>query len=234
MALGLTQPCWPCLMSNLFAALPREILMYIFRWVVSSDLDLRALEQLSLVCRGFYICARSAPPPTMWQHITSALFGFNLGALILPGTRRFGIQPVQECGEEIALKWCPSSPGGTCFYGGLASVSMVRRFFHWKSFVLVRKRLFFPQVSTSARHHTSVRERNLWTASTGLGITLTTTGGWQTDVGFPVSSALTADFVTTGTSASSLTVRWSCWPPPRTLRPLFLTCVQKTPGIFSF
>lgn len=49
----------PC---GTFAALPREILMYIFRWVVSSDLDLRALEQLSLVCRGFYICARSAPP----------------------------------------------------------------------------------------------------------------------------------------------------------------------------
>lgn len=42
------------------AALPREILMYIFRWVVSSDLDMRALEQLSLVCRGFYMCARSA------------------------------------------------------------------------------------------------------------------------------------------------------------------------------
>uniref|UniRef100_A0AAX7T547 F-box domain-containing protein n=1 Tax=Astatotilapia calliptera TaxID=8154 RepID=A0AAX7T547_ASTCA len=41
------------------SALPREILMYIFRWVVSSDLDMRALEQLSLVCRGFYICARS-------------------------------------------------------------------------------------------------------------------------------------------------------------------------------
>lgn len=35
-----------------------EVLMYIFRWVVSSDLDLRSLEQLSLVCRGFYICAR--------------------------------------------------------------------------------------------------------------------------------------------------------------------------------
>lgn len=52
-------------MSNFFfltAALPREILMYIFRWVVSSELDMRALEQLSLVCRGFYICARSAPP----------------------------------------------------------------------------------------------------------------------------------------------------------------------------
>uniref|UniRef100_A0A8C5HG95 F-box only protein 9 n=1 Tax=Gouania willdenowi TaxID=441366 RepID=A0A8C5HG95_GOUWI len=43
------------------SALPREILMYIFRWVVSCDLDMRALEQLSLVCRGFYICARSDP-----------------------------------------------------------------------------------------------------------------------------------------------------------------------------
>uniref|UniRef100_A0A8C9ZV36 F-box only protein 9 n=1 Tax=Sander lucioperca TaxID=283035 RepID=A0A8C9ZV36_SANLU len=43
------------------SALPREIMMYIFRWVVSSDLDMRALEQLSLVCRGFYICARSDP-----------------------------------------------------------------------------------------------------------------------------------------------------------------------------
>ncbi|KAJ6665928.1 hypothetical protein lerEdw1_001400 [Lerista edwardsae] len=41
------------------SVLPMELLMYIFRWVVSSDLDLRSLEQLSLVCRGFYICARS-------------------------------------------------------------------------------------------------------------------------------------------------------------------------------
>lgn len=53
-----------CILMNAFlffliAALPREILMYIFRWVVSSDLDMRALEQLSLVCRGFYICSRS-------------------------------------------------------------------------------------------------------------------------------------------------------------------------------
>lgn len=42
-------------------ALPLEVLMYIFRWVVSSDLDMRALEQLSLVCRGFYILARWRP-----------------------------------------------------------------------------------------------------------------------------------------------------------------------------
>ncbi|XP_007934468.1 F-box only protein 9 [Orycteropus afer afer] len=47
-----------------FAVLPMEVLMYIFRWVVSSDLDLRSLEQLSLVCRGFYICARD---PEIWR-----------------------------------------------------------------------------------------------------------------------------------------------------------------------
>uniref|UniRef100_A0A670I2G9 F-box only protein n=1 Tax=Podarcis muralis TaxID=64176 RepID=A0A670I2G9_PODMU len=41
------------------SVLPMELMMYIFRWVVSSDLDLRSLEQLSLVCRGFYICASS-------------------------------------------------------------------------------------------------------------------------------------------------------------------------------
>ncbi|MBN3287658.1 FBX9 protein, partial [Polyodon spathula] len=46
------------------SALPVEVLMYIFRWVVSSDLDLRALEQLSLVCRGFYVCARD---PEIWR-----------------------------------------------------------------------------------------------------------------------------------------------------------------------
>uniref|UniRef100_A0A2K6EPT3 F-box only protein n=1 Tax=Propithecus coquereli TaxID=379532 RepID=A0A2K6EPT3_PROCO len=49
--------CQPELESSQthISALPMEVLMYIFRWVVSSDLDLRSLEQLSLVCRGFYI-----------------------------------------------------------------------------------------------------------------------------------------------------------------------------------
>lgn len=53
-------PCFPDGLSLTSTALPFEVLMYIFRWVVSCDLDLRALEQLSLVCRGFYICARWA------------------------------------------------------------------------------------------------------------------------------------------------------------------------------
>lgn len=38
--------------------LPIEIILHILRWVVSSNLDLRSLEQCSMVCKGFYICAR--------------------------------------------------------------------------------------------------------------------------------------------------------------------------------
>lgn len=54
------------------SVLPREVLMYIFRWVVSCDLDLRALEQLSLVCRGFYICARD---PEIWRSACLRVWG---------------------------------------------------------------------------------------------------------------------------------------------------------------
>ncbi|KAJ4948580.1 hypothetical protein JOQ06_020113 [Pogonophryne albipinna] len=54
--------------------LPREILMYIFRWVVSSELDMRALQQLSLVCRGFYMCARD---PEIWHSACSRVWGRN-------------------------------------------------------------------------------------------------------------------------------------------------------------
>ncbi|XP_068183251.1 F-box only protein 9 isoform X1 [Antennarius striatus] len=56
------------------SALPREVLMYIFRWVVSSNLDMRALEQLSLVCRGFYICARD---PGLWHSACVRVWGRN-------------------------------------------------------------------------------------------------------------------------------------------------------------
>ncbi|XP_047206775.1 F-box only protein 9 [Girardinichthys multiradiatus] len=56
------------------SALPREILMYIFRWVVSSELDMRALEQLSLVSRGFYICARD---PEIWRSACLRVWGRN-------------------------------------------------------------------------------------------------------------------------------------------------------------
>ncbi|XP_018605116.1 F-box only protein 9 isoform X3 [Scleropages formosus] len=54
------------------SALPLEVMMYIFRWVVSSELDLRALEQLSLVCRGFYVCARD---PEIWRSACLRVWG---------------------------------------------------------------------------------------------------------------------------------------------------------------
>ncbi|XP_074189183.1 F-box only protein 9 isoform X4 [Rhinolophus sinicus] len=63
---SLLKLCQPELESSQthISVLPMEVLMYIFRWVVSSDLDLRSLEQLSQVCRGFYICARD---PEIWR-----------------------------------------------------------------------------------------------------------------------------------------------------------------------
>lgn len=41
-----------------FSDLPMEIILYILKWVVSVDLDLRSLEQCSAVCKGFYICSK--------------------------------------------------------------------------------------------------------------------------------------------------------------------------------
>lgn len=40
------------------SSLPTEIVLYILRWVVSSNLDMRSLEQCSMVCKGFYLIAR--------------------------------------------------------------------------------------------------------------------------------------------------------------------------------
>eukprot|EP00088_Acartia_fossae_P030647 TRINITY_DN3163_c0_g1_i13.p1 TRINITY_DN3163_c0_g1~~TRINITY_DN3163_c0_g1_i13.p1 ORF type:complete len:443 (-),score=88.15 TRINITY_DN3163_c0_g1_i13:390-1718(-) len=53
-------------------ALPAEVLNYILKWVVSSDLDLKSLENCSLVCRGFYIAARDQE---IWKQISSRAFG---------------------------------------------------------------------------------------------------------------------------------------------------------------
>lgn len=60
------------------SALPVEVLVYVFRWVVSSDLDLRSLEQLSMVCRGFYMCARD---PEIWRLACLRVWGRNTGKL---------------------------------------------------------------------------------------------------------------------------------------------------------
>lgn len=44
--------------------LPTEIVLYILRWVVSGNLDLRSLEQCSMVSKGFYLLARD---PEIWR-----------------------------------------------------------------------------------------------------------------------------------------------------------------------
>lgn len=46
------------------SAIPIELILYILRWVVSSNLDIRSLEQCSMVCKGFYLCARD---PEIWR-----------------------------------------------------------------------------------------------------------------------------------------------------------------------
>lgn len=60
------------------SSLPMEILLYILRWVVSCDLDIRSLEMFSLVCKGFFICSRDSE---IWRLICQSLWGVNCGGL---------------------------------------------------------------------------------------------------------------------------------------------------------
>jgi len=54
--------------------LPREILFCINKWIISSELDLRSLEQMSRVCRGFYLCARDSE---LWKIACMRIWGKN-------------------------------------------------------------------------------------------------------------------------------------------------------------
>lgn len=47
-----------------FSDMPIEVVMLIMKWVVSDQLDIRSLENLSRVCKGFYVCARD---PEIWK-----------------------------------------------------------------------------------------------------------------------------------------------------------------------
>lgn len=70
--------CFPRFEQNAthISALPMEIVLYILRWVVSSELDLRSLEMFSRVCRGFYISARDAE---IWRLACVRVWGVNCG-----------------------------------------------------------------------------------------------------------------------------------------------------------
>ncbi|XP_067618999.1 F-box only protein 9 [Eurosta solidaginis] len=56
--------------------LPPEILLYILRWVVSSQLDMYSLEQCATVCKGLYLCARDEE---LWRLACARVWGANLG-----------------------------------------------------------------------------------------------------------------------------------------------------------
>ena len=53
-----------------------EIVLYILRWVVSTELDFRSLEMFSRVCRGFFISARD---PEIWRLACIRVWGVNCG-----------------------------------------------------------------------------------------------------------------------------------------------------------
>ncbi|EDW59178.1 F-box only protein 9 [Drosophila virilis] len=65
--------------SNLHISdLPAEILLHILRWVVSSQLDMRSLEQFSAVCKGFYVYGRDEE---LWRLACVKVWGNNVGSL---------------------------------------------------------------------------------------------------------------------------------------------------------
>uniref|UniRef100_A0A182QHS3 F-box domain-containing protein n=1 Tax=Anopheles farauti TaxID=69004 RepID=A0A182QHS3_9DIPT len=61
-----------------FSDLPMELILYILRWVVSNDLDMKSLERFASVCRGFYLLARDSE---IWRHACMRVWGVNLGVL---------------------------------------------------------------------------------------------------------------------------------------------------------
>ncbi|XP_062542822.1 F-box only protein 9 [Armigeres subalbatus] len=61
-----------------FSDLPMEVILYILRWVVSSELDLKSMERFARVCRGFYLLARDSE---IWKRACVRIWGVNVGHL---------------------------------------------------------------------------------------------------------------------------------------------------------
>ncbi|XP_037949386.1 F-box only protein 9 [Teleopsis dalmanni] len=61
--------------------LPPEILLYILRWVISLQLDMRSLENCAAVCKGLYLCARDEE---LWRLACVKVWGVNVGTLNNP------------------------------------------------------------------------------------------------------------------------------------------------------
>lgn len=73
---GICQPHFETRMTHI-SAIPLELIMYIFKWVVSMELDMKSLDQLARVCKGFYACARD---PEIWKLSCQRLWGVNCGS----------------------------------------------------------------------------------------------------------------------------------------------------------
>ena len=54
------------------SVLPSELIIHLLKWVVSSELDLRSLEQVAMVSRGFYVCCRDVE---LWKLACMRVWG---------------------------------------------------------------------------------------------------------------------------------------------------------------
>ncbi|KAK2711549.1 F-box only protein 9-like [Artemia franciscana] len=72
---GFCQPLFAVKSAHL-SCLPTEVIDYIIRWVVSSDLDLKSLCNLSRVCKGFFALSEK---PDLWKRICWRIWGSNCG-----------------------------------------------------------------------------------------------------------------------------------------------------------
>ncbi|KAL9963273.1 hypothetical protein ACROYT_G032457 [Oculina patagonica] len=75
---GICQPHYETRMTHI-SALPLELIMYIFKWVVSVELDMKSLEQLGRVCKGFYACVRDQD---IWKLACLRVWGVNCGSAV--------------------------------------------------------------------------------------------------------------------------------------------------------
>ena len=64
--------------------LPSELLNYIIKWVVSSELDLKSLEACSQVCRGFYLASRDEE---IWRLVCNKIWGSSVTTNLYPSWR---------------------------------------------------------------------------------------------------------------------------------------------------
>lgn len=70
----LVQAAVPSLQTHI-GQLPSEVLNYILKWVVSSELDVKSLESCSEVCRGFYLAARDQE---IWRLMCLKVWGASV------------------------------------------------------------------------------------------------------------------------------------------------------------